>query len=333
MFSVIPTVQKLDLRNAGQIKDVVIDYMIDRDLPLRDLRLDAPNLVTETKWIEFFEKIGHKLESLQLSWLQTGMDDDTVEQLANHCQNLRLLKLKHTFNTGDLSLQHISRLKDLERLSLAFSSAAEHESLGAVVQTLGPQLRQLSLHRFHDADDDLLATMHASCARLEKLCLCETDGCTDAGFAALFDGWANPPLRAANLSRTRSLDAAAAPEGPADAAVGFASAGLRALLAHSGQRLERLNVSSCRHIGRDALLEVFDGKQRYPALRDVDLSFVTAVDTTVVAGLFRSCPTLHKVAAFGCFDVRDIVVPPGVALIGVPTAQDSIVQTGDLMQD
>ena len=64
-------------------------------------------------------------------------------------------------------------------------------------------------------------------------------------------------------------------------------------------------------------------------LREMDISFQTKVDTSVVAGVFQSCPSMKKLTAFGCFNVMDVIVPKGVALIGVPNAQDSIVQEGD----
>jgi len=52
------------------------------------------------------------------------------------------------------------------------------------------------------------------------------------------------------------------------------------------------------------------------------------MDTSVVTSVFRSCPSINKVIAFGCFDVTDVVVPRGIALIGVPKAQDAIEQIG-----
>ena len=99
-------------------------------------------------------------------------------------------------------------------------------------------------------------------------------------------------------------------------------------MTHSSSKLEKLDISSCRHIERDAFEEVWDGKKRYPMLREVNLSFLTRIDTSVMAGLFRSAPSLRKVTAFGCFDVVGVVVPKGVALIGVPNALEAIVQEG-----
>ena len=104
-------------------------------------------------------------------------------------------------------------------------------------------------------------------------------------------------------------------------------------MAHSGSRLERLDISSCRHITYDIFSAVFNGEEQYPVLKDINISFLPKIDTAIVAGMFRSCPELIKVTAFGCFIVTEVVVPKGVALIGVPNAQDSNIQEGELDAD
>ena len=71
----------------------------------------------------------------------------------------------------------------------------------------------------------------------------------------------------------------------------------------------------------------------YPFLKDINISFLTKIDTAIVAGMFKSCPQLIKVTAFGCFNIVDVAVPKGVALIGVPNAMESIVQEGDVDAD
>lgn len=322
----MPNVQRLDLRYAGQFKDSVFDYMMVRKVPIRNLRLDAANLVSDAKWRELFDTIGNKLECLELSWLDYAFDNETVRHMVTGCPNLKHLKMKRCFHLGDDALELFSQMRNLESISLTFMTPTTGAKLTDMVLSLGKGLRKLSLRRFQDADDGLLEAIRQSCAKLTKLVITNNDRCTDAGFVALFSQWENPPLTAAAFSSTRDIDNSA-PDGP-EAAVGLASGGFFALMKHSGSRLERLDISSCRHISRETLRQVFDGKMQYPALADIDISFVSRVDTTVVAGIFKSCPAVRKVAAFGCFDVRDVIVPPGVALIGVPTAQDSIVQEG-----
>ncbi len=331
IFSVVPNVQNLNLRNAGQFKDEVIDYMMERDSTLRSLQLEAANLVTNEKWVQFFIMGGDRLETLKLSWLDYSMDDEAFTSLIRYCPNLKRLKMKKCFRLGDAALGAITDLKQLEHLSLRFPMTTSPEALAELVSSVGPRLQTLSLEGFTDADDSVLSNMHTSCSRLSKLRFTENDTCSDEGFAALFIEWSNPPLSSIDLSSNRSVDYSA-PDGPEDP-VGLASAGLEALMNHSGSRLERLDISSCRHITYEAFSNVFDGKNQYLFLKDINVSFQTKIDTSIVAGMFKSCPELIKVTAFGCFNVIDVAVPRGVALIGVPNAGDKIVQEGDVDAD
>lgn len=331
MFSVVPKVQNLNLRNAGQFKDEVIDYIVERNIPIRTLQLEAANLVTNVKWIVFFERCGHRLESLNLSWLDYSMDDEAFTNLVWYCPKLKRLKLKKCFRLGDAALGAISELKQLEHLSLRFPIITSPGSLAELISSVGSGLRTLSLEHFNDANDDVLSMIHTSCAQLSKLRFTENDYCTDAGFVALFTEWSNAPLTFIDMSSNRSIDYSA-PDGPEEP-IGLASAGFEALMDHSGCRLERLDISSCRHIHYESFSRIFDGTHRYPFLKDINISFLTKIDTAIMAGMFRSCPELIKVTAFGCFNVTDMAVPKGVALIGVPNAQDSIVQEGDVDAD
>jgi len=324
LFSVVPKVQILNLRNAGQFKDEVIDYIIERQVSLKSLQLEAANLVSNEKWAEFFERCGLRLESLKLSWLDYSMDDDAFMILVRFCPNLKRLKLKKCFRLGDKTLSAMTELKQLEHLSLSLPTTTSPGPLAELIAAVGPRLRTLSLENFNDADDDVLSMIHSSCTQLGKVRFTENDYCTDAGFVNLFTEWSNAPLTMIDLSSNRSIDYST-PDGPEDP-IGLASAGFEALMKHSGSRLERLDISSCRHITYECFSKIFDGNSQYPLLRDINISFLTKIDNAIAVGLFKSCPDLVKVTAFGCFNVVDVPVPKGVALIGVPNAQDSIIQ-------
>ena len=321
--------ERLNLRNAGQFKDEVLDYILERDVPIQHLQLEAANLVTDTKWREYFAKAGHRLETLKLSWLDYSMDDESISHLVNGCPKLKRLKLKKCFRIGDASLEAFSQLEHLEYLSLRFITPTTMESLRNLVRSVGKHLRTLSLEKFDNADDEVLAEIHSTCASLSKFRFCENDYCTDRAFCGLFTEWHNPPLSHVDLSSNRDLDYTR-PDGPEDP-IGLASEGFKALMVHSGSKLERLDISSCRHITHEAFAEVFDGVKQYPLLREINISFLTKIDTVIVAGMFRSCRAMTKVTAFGCFNIVDIMVPLRVALIGVPNALESIVQGGDFI--
>jgi DNA repair protein RAD7 len=326
IFAVVPKVTSLNLRNAGQLKDEVMDYILERKVPLVHLQLDAANLISDAKWREFFEKSGKTLRSLKVSWLDNSFDDETVGHMVRGCPNLRRFKMKKCFKPGDASLEALAGLGHLEHLSLRFTAPTTGPALLSLVRSVGPNLVTLSLEGFENADDGVLSEIHASCRKLAKLRFTDNDYCTDAALTALFTDWANPPLSFLDLSKTRDLDYSN-PGGP-EQPVGLASNGFKALMAHSGSRLEHLDISSCRHIAYGALADVFDGKRQYPQLKRINLSFLTTIDGFVGTGLFRSCPALQQVTVFGCFAMDRVAVPAGVALIGVPNAHESIVQEG-----
>ena len=327
MFAIVPYVEKLSLRNCYQFKDENVEYMLEKATKLKHIQLYSANLVTNDKWIEVFVRRAKELETLKLEWLDAAFDDQAVEAMVEFCPNVSRLKFKRCRQLGVEAIDAIARLEKLEHLSLQLNQEIPGERLVNLIGQLGSKLRTLSLERFLDASDDVLAAIHDTCRNLSKFRFTENDYCTDAGFVALFTDWANPPLRFVDLSSNRDIDNSN-PEGPEDP-IGLASAGFKALMAHSGSKVERLDIASCRHITHSAFSDVFDGQKQYLCLKEINVSFCTTVDTVVVAGMFKSCPSLKKVVAFGCFSIEDVVVPRGIVLIGVPKAQDAIEQFGD----
>ena len=301
--------------------------MIDHNPKIRHLHLGAANLVSDKAWRKVFKSQGLKLESLKLSELNDSLDDESVVQLVHQCPNLIRLKLKKCDHLTEASLYSIAKLKKLEHLSLNIANDSSPESLIHLIQSLGPNLRTLSLEHMHEANDTVLSAIHDSCVHLRKLRFMDNTICTDSGFSSLFTNWFNPPIPFLDLSKTRDIDNQN-PEGPVDDAIGLASNGFIALMAHTGPKLDRLNISSCRHITFDALSHVFDGKKQYPLLRDLDISFLNKVDDYLVGCIFKCCPSLAKLAVFACFKVKEVRIPRGVAVVGMPNAQDSMVIEG-----
>ena len=323
IFGTMSALQKVDLRFAGQLKDEVLDHVMQQDTPIVDLRLDATNLVSNAKWIDFFSRCGNRLKSLKLSSLDYALDDNACLLLAKHCPNLRRLKLRKCFKLGDAALKSLSRLNHLEHLSLQFQSddPISPETLAQLITAVGPRLRTLSLEDFKDADDEVLAAIRSSCTKLVKFRFTNNDQCTNEGYKQMFLDSASQPLSFVDLSDTRDVNYEV-PDGPEEP-VGLASTGFEALMEHSGTTLEVLNIHSCRHINHGSFSNVFDGDKQYPMLKDIDVSFIPAVDTTTIAAIIRCCPQLKKVSAFACFNVPGIEVPKGLALIGVPDVSTS----------
>ncbi|KAI9834873.1 MAG: hypothetical protein M1819_002781 [Sarea resinae] len=327
IFAIVPNVRHLLLVHAGQFKDEVIQYMLERNVPITNLELEAANLVSNDMWRQFFKGRGKALKSLKLTWLDFYLDDDCIDELAESCTDLRRLKLERCFKLGPAAFDSLTKFRKLEHLSLRFNKPVEAERLVKLISTLGSNLRTLSLQRFDNANDDVLCAIHSHCHQLTKFRLTDNELCTDAGFVDLFTDWSNPPLSFIDLSSNRDLDYNN-PDGP-ERPNGLASSGFEAVMRHSGSRVEKLDISSCRHISHATLLEAFDGVKTYPELTELNINFLTRIDTPIVAGIFKSCPKLKKVVAFGCFNVNEVSVPAHIALIGLPNAQNPILINGD----
>ncbi|KAI9370498.1 hypothetical protein BJX61DRAFT_515411 [Aspergillus egyptiacus] len=322
IFTFMPALTHVNLRFAGQLKDSVIDYMIDRNLAIKHLQLDAANLVTDSRWRQVFQKLGGQLETLRLSNLDFSLDDETVEVMCSCCRGLRRLKLTNCWKVSDPSLQAISTLSSLEHLSLSPIKEVKTETLVELLSTIGSNLRTLSLKSFSLADGRLLEVVHDTCKHLSKLRFSDNSSCTDKGFVKLFENWSNPPLEIIDFSSTRDIDNSN-PDGPPDA-IGLASSGFIALMRHSGSAVRKLNIASCRHISYAAFDEVFAEGKTYPNLKELDVSFHTVMDDYLVGRIFKCCPAIQKIVAFACFNVREARVPRGVALIGGLRAHDAV---------
>lgn len=286
---------------------------------IQDLHLDSPNLVTDEVWRQLFTRLGPRLRSLKLWNLDSAFDDETAEVMAKNCRQLQRLKLKHLNKIGDKALEAIATMKTLEHLSLWISQETSPEPLLKIITELGPNLRSLSLEEFYFADDRLLQLVQEKCRHLTKLRLAINAEFTDKALENLFRGWSNPPLTFADFHRSRDVDMAN-PGGPPEA-VGLASGGFVALMEHSGTKLRHLNVASCRHISYAAYEEAFGEHKLYPELTLLDISFNGVVDDYLAQCIFRCCPALTRLVVFGCFKVRDIKIPRGVAVIGTVGAK------------
>ena len=90
---------------------------------------------------------------------------------------------------------------------------------------------------------------------------------------------------------------------------------------HSGSKIETLKLTSCRHISYAAYEEVFAEHKQYPELKSLDIAFNGVVDDYLAQCIFRCCPALTKLVVFGCFKIRDLRVPKGLAVIGTVGAK------------
>jgi DNA repair protein RAD7 len=345
IFAVMPMLKRLRLDNAGQFKDACLKLMTSHPtIKLSHFAISGANLLDSTSWTSFFKAKGSHLTSLWLSWIDgdNHFSGATLTSLVKHCSNLERLKLQHLFALTPPSIPQIANLKHLAHLSLHPRTAdllaplTPDSTLGdahilPIINKIGPQLQTLSLRDFNAATSDTLSAIHENCSKLTKLRITYAPLLQDPDFVLLFTDWRNPPLRHADFTACRHVDA----QNPHanELCNGLCADGFEALMAHSGPRLETLTVTSCRHITNEAFSKVFIGEANdrpiYPHLANICVSFCGEVDDLVVEGMFRACPKLRRLKVFGCFRVRNVKVPRGVVLLGRSGGADEVAIEGE----
>ncbi|RCI11759.1 hypothetical protein L249_7679 [Ophiocordyceps polyrhachis-furcata BCC 54312] len=327
IFQVAPGLRRFKARCAIQFKDEVMDYLISRDISLESFYLHGANLLSEDKWHEFLVRKGQTLQELQVYYTDKHFGDESIKTAAKSCPELRRLKVEHNQKVTDEGVEAIGQISNLEHVGLHLQKRISPEAVAKALSKMGPKLKTLSLKVMTDSDDSVLAAIHTHCHGLEKLRITDSEKMTDAGFVQLFTGWSNRPLRFVDVQKCRHVDSNEARDN--SKSIGFCSGAFKALMAHSGSKLERLNVHACRHISRDALEEVFGGeKAHFPRLQRLEMSFCEGVTDFVLGIIFRACPMMKEVNVFGCMKVREVRVPRGVILVGVPNARGMMTEGG-----
>ncbi|KAM0479980.1 hypothetical protein ACHAPX_004559 [Trichoderma viride] len=327
IFQVASNLKRFKVRCAVQFKDEVMDYLLSRETLLESFYIHGANLLSEDKWHEFLAAKGKSLKELQVYFTDRHFGDETLRLLKEYCPELSRLKVCHNQKVTDVGVIAIGNLASLRHLSLELQQDSSAEALKTCITQVGKDLRTLSFKIVPDADDGVLEAIHNTCRSLSKLRITESETMTDKGFAKLFTDWENPPLDFLDLQKCRQLDAAHPRENPDG--IGFCSEGFKALMKHSGHALRSLNVHACRHISREAFEEAFGENKEYPELRRLEISFCEEVTDFILGSMFRACPNIKEVNVFGCMKVKDIRVPRGVILVGVPNAQGMITEGTD----
>ena len=331
IFQAVPGLKRLKVRNGIHFKDQVVDYLMSRHIELEGLYLHGANLISEAKWIEFLHQKGRFLRSLRVYFTDKHFNNAVLAVLPTACPSLTRLKVSHNQEVTGAGIASIAQIPTLRHLSLDLRNDLHSDVYVALLAKIGATLHTLSLTRVETADNTVLDAIHTHCRALSKLRITESEEMTDAGFTRLFTDWANPGLTFLDLQKCRHLDSAkprANPDG-----VGLCSGGFRALMAHSGRALRELNVHGCRHIEGGAFEEAFallpakdGGGAPAPAMEKLEISFCEEVTDFVVGCVFRGCPGLRELNVFGCMKVRDVRVPRGKILVGVPNARGMVIE-------
>ncbi|KAI0977501.1 hypothetical protein F4678DRAFT_468647 [Xylaria arbuscula] len=318
MFQLLPRLRRLKLRSAIQFTDKVMEFLLTRNIALESIYIHGANLLTEDMWAKYLKQKGQHLKELHVYYTDRHFSDKSVDVLSSACPNLTRLKICHNQEVSDEGIKYTGRLDQLEHLSLQCIKKTTTDAYVDVIRHIGQHLQTFSIKKVSEVDDRLLDAIHENCTNLSKLRITDSEYMTDAGFARLFRGWGNKQLSFLDLEKCRHVDAAKPRDN--EHMVGFCSEGFEALMEHSGTGLQHLNLHACRHISLESFEKVFASDKCYSQLRFLEISFCENVNDFVVGSIFRSCPNLKDLNVFGCMKVKDVRVPRGKILVGVPTA-------------
>lgn len=327
VFLSVPNLRRLKICNAIHFKDEVMDFLLSRHINLESFHLHGANLLSESKWKAFLEQKGQSLKALKVYWTDHHFGDSVLALLPKFCPSLTRLKVEHNQQTSGEGLKALAKAKSLRHLSLDLRNHVHSDIYVTLIKSIGKTLETLSLTGVHDADNSVLDALHNNCQTLTKLRITDSEVMTDEGFTRLFTDWTNKPLSFIDFQKCRQLDSVHPRDNPDG--VGFCSNGFRALMTHSGRKLQALNIYGCRHITVSTFEEVFSADNIYPELIKLEISFCEQVTDFIVGSIFRSCPKLRELIVFGCMKVKGVVVPRGKLLIGVPNAVGMVIDGND----
>ncbi|OLN86973.1 DNA repair protein rhp7 [Colletotrichum chlorophyti] len=327
IFQVATQLEEFKVRNAIQFKDKVMEYLLSRDAQLSYFYLHGANLLSDDAWTKFIMQKGAALNTLQVYYTDKHFGDEMLGLLPKHCPNLNRLKVYHNQKVTNEGIKEIGKIKTLKHLGLHLDNQLNPKVLASTILSAGKYMETLSLRKMPEANDEVLNAIKTSCRSLKKLRITDSEAMTDEGFVDLFTNWANPPIETIDLQKCVHRESTQPRHNPLG--IGLCDNGFRALMKHSGRKIRNLNIHACRHIHRAAFEEVFSEDNVYTDLVKLEVSFVEEVDDFVLGCIFRSCPNIREVNVFGCMKVRDVPVPRGKVLVGVPNAMGMVVEGKD----
>ncbi|KAF9217069.1 hypothetical protein BGZ59_006653 [Podila verticillata] len=279
-----PNIRSLNLIRCGRILDETINYYAEHLKDLSSLNLSGPFMVTDTAFIKLFETAGERFRQfcLEHSYRFTLK---AVTTLCQACPQLSRLELSKCTLMGDEWLAPIANLTGLTTLGLSYPKDAGKglttEPMVKLLLAVGSGLESLDLEGCVALEDAVLTeAIRRSCVRLERLNIAHCEEFTTEGVAALFTSWnVNRGLSVLDLRKCIMLGDDA----------------LNAVIGHSHETLEELNINSLEELTKDALVNL----SRCENLVKLDASWVRATDDEVLERFVRANLKLEQVIVWG----------------------------------
>lgn len=318
-----PNLEELTLGMCGQLTNEVLGYFATNLTKLKAVYFDGPFLVTSAAWIDFFLAMAGRLERVEIRNTHR-FDSEALAVLVEACPQLTHLSLHRmsglTDPAGYLMLPMLSNLVHLdlsyppqELVMGGETSLITDETITVILNSIGSQLETLVLDGCSELTDQFVtnALMPCCCgSRLSKLSLAELDQITDTAVANLFRTWSKrhdpqeTRLSSVTLDRCFSLGDAA----------------IDAMLNYVRPTIVTLSLATLPDVTSASFKRHFvdaSSLAHFPYLSGLNVSFVRALNNSLVEGLAARAPNLEFVEAFGVPKVnRACKVGAGIKIIG-----------------
>lgn len=296
-----PRLTELRLHSVGQINDDVLSFYATHLTQLTSLALRGCFLVTLSAWAQFFETVGSRMTRLEVTD-SARFKAETVDSLVNHCPNVQELILVRLTHLDDAGIAHLGRLQHLTKLDIHDAGGpVTDEAVIALLATVGKNLTSLNISGLRELKDDvLLEGILKYCTNLRHLALNELELLTDQGVCTFFQSWSeNPPLVSIELERCPLLSDEA----------------LDAIISHSGVSLKSLNLNSLDELTHEGILRITQ-TNALPVCESLDVSWIRAMDDTVLRRLLENAKALRKLLVWGNNRITECEVSLKCLIVG-----------------
>jgi DNA repair protein RAD7 len=144
-------------------------------------------------------------------------------------------------------------------------------------------------------DGFLVDSIMPQCSLLSSITLEHLPELTDAGVGLFFNDWNGNPLCSLSLGRNPTLGSEA----------------LEAVLNHSGNVLQELNINGWKGVPEASLMQI---AAKCPKLEQLDVGWCREVDDFVVKSIIDGCPDLKVAKVWGCNRLT-VACPKRVSLL------------------
>jgi DNA repair protein RAD7 len=289
MAALNPNLERLTLHMCGQMDSPVFVDWARSFKHLTRLELHAPYLIREPAWLTFLRARGPQLTGFLIT-NAPRFTQDCLNALIETAVNLKELRLSEFIEMKDSWLEGIAQFTGLTSLDLSSDRSGRisltSQAVVELLKAVGQNLTLLNLDGNEELDDTVLTEGIALyCAVLENLSLSLLPLLTDEGVAALFTALPRTnELASLNFSRCHEAGSLA----------------LRAMLKHSKDTLQSLNINGCKETDEDALSLI---GQAAPKLTDLDVGWCRNVNDLVMGSFLRpkrGTTNLKTINCFGC---------------------------------